>query len=849
MRSGFWWNPQFAGWGLDLHMAKGRMVATWATYDENGEPTWYLGLGERDGSGAWVIPLNQYRWDGSEIDDGTQVGQLTLNFADDGHHAQMAWRLGARTGSTPIEAFVVDQQPVAEDLTGFWYRTDASGYGKSLVTQGDKFFGVVYLYDRQGEPTWVWVDNLDSGNQGGLTALRMSNGPCPSCPATEVSSEPAGTASMTFLSENEALWSLDVTAGAADRQQSWSLSNRVVRQLTDRASGREERYQLQPFTNDDLLRQYLLAGINGGSNYPVVPPEFDFSPSPPTAEVSQTNLQEAGVDEADLIKSDGEYVYSVTPQTYGTNPQDTTVRILRMVDGAGLDEVANLPLSIEGLEVTGLYLVEHAGQQADQLLVMMNEPVYYYFDVWFAPFEWMNATTQVVAIDISDRAKPSVAATLQLDGRIVADRRIDDQLYLVTRFIPNVGEDAEALGEMLPRWRLNGVDQGALVDADRVLLPPQPPSMYLPDLVTVSAFDIDALAEGPKTETYAGLAETVYVSTDNLFISSSRYGYGVDPARTDLPAFAQEAETDVHQFALSETGPTYMGSGAAGGILTWGAISPSFKFSEYDGQLRVLTTRGDWLDQHQQLTVLDLANEQTNKLELRSFIPNSQRPELIGKPGETLRGVRFLADRLYAVTFRQIDPFYVVDISDRDDPFVAGELEIPGFSEYLHPLSQDLVLGFGENVDPVTGRQKGLQMSLFDVSDPNIPTQLERIVMGGPGSFSPLLTSHLAFSMLPGNSERAVRVAVPVELQEPTGSGFWDMSGLARFEITGVDDGQSPSLIWRDTLISASAEAGEDPSDIYPGRGLISAENSYLYLGDGSFYTAPWGSDQVGGPY
>jgi len=845
-RAGFWWNPAQDGVGVDIHMANGRMVVTWATYDANRNPTWYLGVGDQAESGNWIIPLSEYRWDGTEIDEGTQVGEIDLSFTD-GYHAQMQWRLGDLTGGNSIEAFVVDEQPVAEDMTGFWYRTNASGYGQSIATQGNKLYGVVYLYDREGRPTWVWVDNLNDSTSGALNALRMSNGPCPGCTVSELRSESAGEAELTFLSENEAVWSLNVAAGPDGQTQSWRLSNQIVRQLTDRASGREERYQLRPFTNPQMLHQYLQAGLNGGANYPSARGGFDFSLQPPRSDVSVTNLQEAGVDEADLIKSDGQFVYAVQPRDYATE-SPASIRILAMSDESPeLTELSSLPLATDDFEIAGIYLVD--GSESDTLLVMMNQLIYHDYDIWFGPTSWINTKTRVIAINIEDRTAPAATVTLDLDGGLVADRRIEDQLYLVTRYIPPATEEPSSLDELLPSWYLDGVRQGALVDRDRVLLPPQPPAMNFPDLITVSAIDLGALTAAPKTETFAGLAETVYVSTNNLFISSSRFGFGFDPSRADLPPFGSQPETDIHQFALDAGGPSYQGSGAAGGILAWGGLSPAFRFSEHAGTLRVMTTLGNWFDSTQQLTVLNLADAKRSKLGLRGFIPNESRPELIGKIGEDLRGVRFMGDRLYAVTFERIDPFYVVDISTASDPYVAGELEITGFSEYLHPLSEDLVIGFGAEVDPQTGQQKGLQLSLFDVSDPNAPSLLQREILGGAGSYSPLLHDHHAFSILPGNADRAPRIGIPVGLAEERAGRFsWLGSGLARFEVSGLES-ESPELIWSDTIFAAQAQTGDPQPNISFARGLLSSENSYLYLSDGQLYGAPWGNPQAVGPF
>ena len=146
---------------------------------------------------------------------------------------------------------------------------------------------------------------------------------------------------------------------------------------------------------------------------------------------------------------------------------------------------------------------------------------------------------------------------------------------------------------------------------------------------------------------------------------------------------------------------------------------------------------------------------------------NAARPQALGKPSELLYSTRFLGDRLYAVTFKKIDPLYVVDLSSSADPKIAGAVELPGFSDYLHPLPDGLLLGFGKDAVPADNFAdgqfawyQGLQLTLFDVSNASQPRELQRVAFGKRGSDSPLLRDHHALSILP-QADGSISIAFP----------------------------------------------------------------------------------------
>ncbi len=153
-------------------------------------------------------------------------------------------------------------------------------------------------------------------------------------------------------------------------------------------------------------------------------------------------------------------------------------------------------------------------------------------------------------------------------------------------------------------------------------------------------------------------------------------------------------------------------------------------------------------------------------VKLKAQLPNSERPAAIGKPGERIYGTRALDDKVYVVTFLTTDPLYVIDVSDSTDPFIAGELEVPGFLDYLHPVSNGRLLGIGESASTTSegdagwgGWYQGLRLSLFDLADPSEPTLINALEFGDRGTNSDLFRDFHALAWLDqadGSSEFAV---------------------------------------------------------------------------------------------
>ena len=379
-------------------------------------------------------------------------------------------------------------------------------------------------------------------------------------------------------------------------------------------------------------------------------------------------------------------------------------------------------------------------------------------DIWGGGFP----VARLVEVDLTDPAAPKVANTLNIDGQVVSARLVGDVARVVTVSSPN-GLDFEVpdslraeenaldanrqviaettIDNWVPYYVLNGPDgevvaEGNLVECDRAAHPPRFAGFTM---LTVSTFDLDAgLSGGPVDATgVLGGGSTVYASPENLYVAmqdfvdyDAVYRAGEEAISQGEPAPAPPpAGTTIHRFDISDPAMTsYVASGNVPGYLL-----NQYSMDEADGRLRVATTtqpewwpwQGDEQQQEQeqpesQLLVLE---PDGNELVVAGQVGG------LGK-GERIYAVRFLRPDLAAVvTFRQVDPLYLIDLTDPVRPVVAGELKVNGYSAYLHPIGDHLLLGIGQDATE-EGQRLGAQASVFDISDLANPTRVSQAQLG-----------------------------------------------------------------------------------------------------------------------
>ena len=472
---------------------------------------------------------------------------------------------------------------------------------------------------------------------------------------------------------------------------------------------------------------------------------------------STTNVQVEGVDEPDIVKTDGRRIFALGAGKL----HSLTVR-------DGVAEAAG-SLDIEGGWATELLLA------GDRVLVLTGISGY------ALPTPMSDAISMpvreaprsnVVVVDVSEPANMKVVSTISLEGSYVSARLADGLARIVVRSgssripfeTPRGGSEAETKrllernrdlvrGSKIDDWlptsvvrRGSEVTSVAQATCGTTYRPAGFSGLGMTSVVTIDPADP---SPRPGTSVLAE-AETVYASAERLYVATNRW----DVSTTSLaPEVApSQTTTEVHRFDTSDRASArYEASGRVPGRLL-----NQFSLDEHGGYLRVATTMDATQGRESSSTVYVLASQQGALVEVGS----------VGGLGrdERIYAVRFMGDTGYVVTFRQIDPLYVLDLRNPLRPRVVGELKIPGYSAYLHPVGEGRLLGIGQNATS-EGRVTGTQVSLFDVSDPADPKRLRTFELSGGHSEAEF--DHHAFLWWAQRKLAVLPVSVYAEQDEP----------------------------------------------------------------------------------
>ena len=463
---------------------------------------------------------------------------------------------------------------------------------------------------------------------------------------------------------------------------------------------------------------------------------------------TNTNVQELGVDEPDLIKTDGERILIASEG------------VLTYVDVSGDEPVVRGTLSIPEGWGHELFF------QGDRALLFTNDGNWGYEpfleddlarDGDLSEPEYYGPSATIIQVDLSNPDELNVSATLKIRGQYLSARSVGTTVRLAVSSQPNqlpwvypsspAGEDRATrfnqelidettIEDWLPEYQLTvggETTTAPLLECERTHRPVEFSGF---DFVSVLSFDLEnGLDAGSATGVLAG-GQTVYASTDRFYVATTEWA-GVDllDDEEQIIGWSESYTTDIHAFAIDTDEPAqYVASGTVAGSLL-----NQFSMDEHDGYLRVITTDGSpWDDRNQSETQLVVMQESSEVLEQVGMVGG------LGK-GESLYSARLLDDVGFAVTFRQVDPFYVIDLSDPTNPTLAGELKIPGFSTYLHPIGEDRVLGIGQDATE-EGQVTGFKVSLFNVSDPTNPLEVATWTVDNANS--PAEYDHRAFQII-----------------------------------------------------------------------------------------------------
>lgn len=483
------------------------------------------------------------------------------------------------------------------------------------------------------------------------------------------------------------------------------------------------------------IRSKMNAGYN---NLPGIPEFATDDRSAAKPDFTGTNNQISGVDEADIVKTDGFYIYQLT---------NNRLRIIRAfpLEDAGLvmEKTFEENAYYYQMFLHDNYLVllgnrweayqpeEPQGDQkpdTDEGEPKTAAPIDGRSMIW-----WGKSYQRIVVYDISDRTSIKKVKSLEVEGYGLTARKIDNKIVLVTNkggywgmyrgFAEDNSTSDVNLGDVLPSYSVDD-EKAKLIDATSVRV------IGIPDSTDMTTITTLTLADGFKTEMEVIMvgAATVMSTREHLYIAHQKW-----PQYNELTGvYDGTVITEIYKLNI-ENGVKLLSSGKVDGYLI-----NQFAMDEHDGKLRVATTTQKYKQNQQWET------------ENHVFVLDSNMKEVghLGKiaTGESIYSVRFMGDRVYMVTFEQIDPFFVIDLST-NQPKILGELKIPGFSNYLHPIEGNLVFGIGKDVKVesdgrlVTG---SLKISLFNVADELNPKEVANLMIGSEYTYSEALYDHKA---------------------------------------------------------------------------------------------------------
>jgi len=472
-----------------------------------------------------------------------------------------------------------------------------------------------------------------------------------------------------------------------------------------------------------------------------------------SSDYSTTNVQVEGVDEADFVKTDGAYIYVLSGNKL------VILDAYPAVDAKILSET-EIEGSANEFFINGDDLVVFVHGYPDAIAYEKEEYGYGYG----------YGYTGIIHYDISDRTNPEVKEETYVEGNYFDSRMIRRNVYvIVNKNVWYYGEDEDQIAPPVV-YRDGENDSGVF------------PEIYYPDLPaysytysTVLSIDLDN-DEQQKKLFLVGDATDMYVSSNNIYLVHDKFPDvpGPMPLVEEVaakiimpPEWEYNEETAIHRIAIEEGKIAYEASGSVPGH-----VLNQFSMDEHDEHFRIATTVGHVARFEGQ------ASSKNNVYVLDSDL------EIVGKiedlaPGEKIYSARFMGGRGYIVTFRKVDPLFVIDLNDPEKPEVLGKLKIPGYSDYLHPYDENHVIGLGKEAIPADDGDfswyQGVKLSLFDITDVEKPKEISKFDIGERGTESYALHDHKAFLF----SKKKNLLVIPILLAEideeqyPTGIEPW----------------------------------------------------------------------------
>lgn len=509
-------------------------------------------------------------------------------------------------------------------------------------------------------------------------------------------------------------------------------------------------------------------------------PQREAAKAEEAKDYSGTNVQVEGVDEADVVKTDGEFIYQVS---------GNRIHIARAYPAEEMALEATIDLTDSKLNPIELFvdndrlIVIGTSYEHIDNAVPVNKIAVPEAKRLIAPA--LQSSVKTIIYDIADRKNPQALKEVETEGSYVSSRKIGSQVYVIAnRYLDRYGilnEDAEPDG---PAYRDSSV-------SGQWIKMPYEDIRYFPDsnltsYMVIAGLDVLNPEKPSQISVYLGSAQNVYASAGSLYITHSHNQLNpiiVRPAKDETAAAvkeqavveSQEASV-IYKFLLEDGKARFAAKGQVPGT-----VLNQFSMDEANGYFRIATTKGDvWR-----------TGEGTSKNNLYILDESMNITGLIEDiaPGERIYSVRFMGGRGYMVTFKKVDPLFVLDLSNPHSPSILGKLKIPGYSDYLHPYDENHLIGFGKDAVEVsneslgsgqssstTAYYQGMKVSMFDVTDVSQPKELFQTVIGDRGTDSELLSNHKALLF----SKEKNLLAFPVTVAEVPSSAK-DQAGASTY--------------------------------------------------------------------
>ncbi len=533
---------------------------------------------------------------------------------------------------------------------------------------------------------------------------------------------------------------------------------------------------------DDAVYEYATddsAALNSGTNGAAA------EGSTSKQNYSGTTEQVKGVSEADIVKTDGKYIYYLSSD-YGNQ----RVSVFS-ADGEKSELIAKIDLKSQQERYNEMFLKD------GRLIVLQTNDMISVYDDAVTPVE--KNYVSILVYDVSDPKNIKQIACTSQQGYYNSARMVGDWLYLISDCSINVAAvEKDDPSSFVPSVICDG--KAKTVSADCIYR--YGGEVDSPSYAVIGAYNYK---DGTLCDSVSilGGGGQIYCSTDNIILSKAQYH---DVAELSKNGARVTAETTVvSRLEIKEGKITYKASGEIDGQL-----ENQFFIDQHKGYFRFVTTVTDTA-----VTTTQFANttqeiesyDSTTSARLTILDSTLKKVSEIKDlaPGERVYSVRFMGDIAYFVTFRQVDPLFSADLSDPENPKIIGQLKIPGFSEYMYPYGEGKLLGFGQDADENSGRTTGLKLSMFDISDPSNVTENNKMVVSNT-DFSPALYNHKA--MLVSNTKNLIGFATE------------NSSGPSYLIYQYTDSG---------FVLKASLSAVSNNQHIdYDSRGLFVNDNFYL---------------------